>query len=51
MKQLKQVNKPKRVSSEGLPEVEGNKETLAKCRREQENIFFNSLFLGNRGTN
>ena len=51
MEQLKQVNRPKRVSSEGLPGVEGNKGTLAKYRREKKNIFFNSLFLGNRGTN
>ena len=33
--------------TEGLPGVLGNKETLAKYRREQGNM---SLILGNRGT-
>ena len=39
MKQLKQVNRPKRVSSEGLPRVEGNKGTLAKYRRGKKKNF------------
>ena len=44
---LKNGTRSKNICTEGLPGVLGNKETLAKYRRERGNV---SLFLGNRGT-